>query len=81
MSELRAIKLKTPCEKCEYVKVCKYRNNAKHAMERLARAMYGNGPNDDYDWDTMLEHYNVNVTFSCPDYKEHKTNNIRKGEF
>ena len=30
---------------------------------------YGDGPNDDYSWDIMMQHYNVTISLSCPDYK------------
>ena len=62
------IKLNTDCEKCIHKKVCRNKDNAKNAMERLKNMQYGEGPNDDYDWDNMMDSKRVNIAFSCPDY-------------
>lgn len=64
------ITLRTDCKDCIHEKVCRNKDNAKSAMERLKNMQYGKGPNDDYDWDTMMKHKNVDVMFSCPDYKK-----------
>ena len=64
------INLKTNCEECIHVKICKNKNNAKNFCERLSDLTYGSGPNDDYDWNTMSDHYNVNIDISCPDFKK-----------
>lgn len=68
------IKLATKCEECLHEKVCKNKNNAKYAMNKLTSAIYGTGPNDDYDWKTMMEHMHVNITFSCPDFNRNGGN-------
>lgn len=68
-------KLNTDCNNCLHAKVCKHKNNAKHAMEKLKKMTYGAGPNEDYDWETMMNNFGVNIIFSCPDYVI--TNNIR----
>lgn len=73
------IELKTDCESCIHKKVCKNKNNAKNAMQRLKNATYGNGPNDDYDWETMMKHENVEIEFSCPDFKSNNSVLLRKG--
>lgn len=65
-------KLKTDCNKCSHVKVCKNQNNAKNAMEKLKSTNYGDGPNDDYGWDVMSDHLNIKIEFSCPDYEERR---------
>lgn len=62
------IKLITDCDKCIHNKMCKYRRNAELAMKKLKSMTYGTGPNDDYDWGTMMEFEHVDITFSCPDY-------------
>ena len=59
------IKLETKCEDCIMNGTCKYKNNALYAMNKLKSMDYGIGPNDDYDWDIMMEHLAVDVTFSC----------------
>ncbi|WP_289290584.1 hypothetical protein [Bacteroides sp. 41_26] len=41
-------------------------------MEKLKNTTYGDGPNDDYGWDIMMEHEHVDVSFSCPDYQKQK---------
>ena len=71
------IKLKTDCKDCIHEKVCKNKDNAKHAMEKLNNTRYGNGPNDDYDWDIMMDTQHVNIEFSCPDF----TGNVYRGGF
>lgn len=67
------IKLKTNCDDCTHKKVCKNINNAEHNMNKLKKTQYGSGPNDDYDWDTMMETDNVIIEFSCPDFEKTKT--------
>lgn len=62
------IKLKTDCKDCIHEKVCKNKNNAKHAMQRLNSSIYGKGPNDDYDWEYMMNALHVDIEFSCPDF-------------
>lgn len=66
------IKLTTNCAECSHEKMCRYKNNAKYAMEKLKKMTYGRGPNDDYDWDIMMQHEHVNITFSCPDFDKKK---------
>lgn len=63
------ITLNTNCDACIHENVCKYKDNAKFAMERLRGMQYGKGPNDDYDWDTIMKHKRVDIAFSCPDFK------------
>lgn len=62
------IKVATDCEKCIHNKMCMYRNNVKHDAEKLKNTIYGNGPNDDYDWDVMSDHNHVTITLSCKDF-------------
>ena len=72
------IKLSTDCKDCIMSKTCKYKNNAAHAMKKLKGMRYGDGPNDDYDWGIMMEHYNVDITFSCPHFiSEAKVRGVR----
>ena len=61
--------LTSNCEICSHIDVCKFKNNAKFAMAKLKNMTYGNGPNDDYDWETIMNQQHVNITFSCPDYR------------
>lgn len=63
------IELTTNCESCVHEKVCKNRNGAKYAMEKLKSMTYGNGPNDDYNWDVMMAHHNIHIKFSCDDFQ------------
>ena len=74
-------KLKEDCEKCSHNVVCKNKNNAKNAMEKLKNTRYGDGPNDDYGWDIMSNNLNITITFSCPDYMDKESIAIhrRKG--
>lgn len=79
------IKLKTNCNDCIHKKVCKNVNNARYNMTKLKDMQYGSGPNDDYNWDTMMEHHNVIIEFSCPDFEKQKasikTQEIPGGRF
>lgn len=62
------IMLETDCNMCRHVEVCKYKNNAKNAMEKLKKTTYGTGYSDDYDWDTIMKSENVVIKFSCPKF-------------
>ena len=66
------LELRTDCNKCSHVKVCKNQNNAKYAMKKLRNTNYGDSPNDDYKWDVMSDNLNIKVEFSCPDYEERR---------
>lgn len=60
--------LLTDCNKCVHKDICKYKDNAKSAMERLKGMRYGKGSNNDYDWDTVMQNQHVSISFSCPDF-------------
>lgn len=60
--------LLTDCNKCIHKNICIYKDNAKSAMKRLKEMQYGEGPNDDYDWDTIMQNKHVSISFSCPDF-------------
>ena len=64
------IDLITNCNDCFHAKVCRHKDNAKAAMEKLKNMQFGKGPNDDYNWDTMMNVSNVNISFSCPDFRK-----------
>lgn len=59
------LKAKTECSKCIHQEVCAYKNNTEMLRDKLANMIYGDGPNDDYDWDTMSDHHGVDIEFSC----------------
>lgn len=63
-----AITLKTECINCLHHHICRNRDNAEFSMNKLKNTQFGDGPNDDFDWDIMMKHYNVNIEFSCPDF-------------
>lgn len=69
------IELRTDCLKCKHNKVCKYKGNAESDMKKLKEMRYGNGPNDDYDWDIMMKSRHVTITFSCPEFNQ-ETNTV-----
>lgn len=71
------ITLTTDCDKCVHKGVCKYEGNAKSDMNKLKNTMYGKGPNDDYDWDIISNSRNVDIKFSCKDYREKTYTGIR----
>lgn len=62
------IDLLTSCDECLHSKTCKYKGNAVSDMKKLQATTYGPGSNDDYDWELMSNHRNVNISFSCPDF-------------
>lgn len=66
------LRLKTDCNKCLHRNVCKNKDNAKAAMNKLKDTNYGKGPNDDYGWDIMSDVLHINIEFSCPDYEGEK---------
>ena len=61
-----SIQLETDCTKCIHYKVCAHKNNAKNDKEKLEETMYGKGPNDDYNWKTIMNVHCVNVVYSWP---------------
>lgn len=64
------ITITSNCNNCIHSKVCKHKGNAETDMTKLSNMPYGTGPNNDYDWNTMSNHRNVTITFSCPNYRE-----------
>lgn len=64
------INLKTNCEECMHNKVCRNKNHAKYLCERLSDLTFGEGPNDDCDWNTISEHYHINIDISCKDFEK-----------
>ena len=62
------IELITDCKDCVHNKVCRNRDNAKIATNKLKNMTYGDGPNDDYDWDIMMDHMKVHIRFYCDDF-------------
>lgn len=67
-----SVNLKTKCEECTHAKVCRNKNQAKYFANKLKETNYGDGPNDDYDYDTMSEHYHVNIDIYCKDFEKVK---------
>lgn len=64
------IYLENDCSKCIHKHVCKNKDHAKTDMEKLMSMRYGTGPNDDYDWNTMMESRGVTIRFSCKNFRE-----------
>lgn len=69
------IKLNTDCSNCLHAKVCKHKDNAKHAMDMLKVTPFGIDPGATETWETVMNKFGVNIIFSCPDYIINK--NIR----
>lgn len=67
-----SVNLKTKCEDCTHKIICRNRNEAKHFADKLKHTNYGDGPNDDYDYSTMSDHYRVNIDISCKDFEQAK---------
>ena len=72
------LELVTDCNYCAHSKVCRNKNDAKYAMEKLKNTNYGDGPNDDYDWDIMSTHYGFDVRFVCKDFVQDCTKKIKE---
>lgn len=64
------IELKTDCKDCIHNKICKYKDNAKQYMEELKNMTYNTKHN--FNWDTMAAYDHVDITFSCPHFKNGK---------
>lgn len=64
------ITITTNCNDCTHKGLCRFEGNAETDMNKLKNMNYGNGPNDDYDWNTVSKSRNVNISFSCPDYRQ-----------
>lgn len=64
------IKLNTRCKYCVHSEVCKNINKPKYFADHLSEVNYGDGPNDDYDFGTMSEAFNVDIDISCKNYKK-----------
>lgn len=65
-----AVNLKTKCEDCVHNHVCRNHNQAKYFADKLKETNYGDGPNDDYDYDIMSKHYHVDIDISCKDFRK-----------
>lgn len=64
-----SIKLTTNCEECVHKKICRYKHSAKEDMRKLSDMVYGYDSNMDHTWGTLMEIRNVDITFSCSDFK------------
>ena len=67
------IRLVTDCNTCMHKDICRYINNAKVDMNKLKDMHYRTDSNDYYSWNTISNLHNVNITFSCPDYRNGQT--------
>ena len=67
------IRLVTDCNTCIHKDICRYINNSKADMIKLKNMNYGEEPNNDYNWETISNSHHVNITFSCPDYRNGQT--------
>lgn len=67
-----SVNLKTKCEECVHKKVCRNTGMAKLFSDKLKQTNYGDGPNDDYDYGIMSDHYHVNIDISCKDFERAK---------
>ena len=67
------INLKTNCEDCIHVKVCKNKDSSKRFLEKLTKVR----DDCDYDCENLSYQYNVNVDISCPDFEKRPTTLLR----
>lgn len=63
-----SVTLQTSCKYCVHEKVCRNKGIPENIKERLCNANHGQGPNDDYDMDTMSDHYGIDIHIRCKDY-------------
>lgn len=54
------------CQNCkefepDFEKVCRNKGIPETIKECLCNANYDQGPNDDYDMDTMSDHYEIDI--------------------
>ena len=64
------IKLKTDCDNCIHVKVCKNKNNARIFMERLSDLAMGCiQHNDNISVKAAADYYNASIDIYCPDFE------------
>jgi hypothetical protein len=63
------IKLKTSCDDCYHKKVCRNKGNAEKAIERLFNSNYSEDPHKFRPWSLAMEDDNVDIVFSCPDFR------------
>lgn len=65
------IKLKTDCADCIHSKVCRWKHNARLAMDKLKKEIFTSGISDDgCTWEIKMAQDHVDVEFSCPEYKQ-----------
>lgn len=65
-----SVNLKTKCEECVHVKVCRNIGRPAAFKTRMENTDYSHGPNDDYGLDTMLDHYHIAIDISCKDFEK-----------
>lgn len=65
-----SINLKQDCKDCVHEKVCRNIGRPEAFKKRIESMNYGNGPNDDYDFGTMSDHYHVKIDVSCKDFEK-----------
>ena len=72
------IKLKTDCIDCVHSKVCRYKHNARLAMDKFNESIFVSGSGDTYSWMDKMERDHVDVEFSCPDFEREPQFTLRK---
>ena len=73
------IKLKTDCTDCMHSKICRYKHNARSAMDKLKKEIFTSEiSNDAYTWEDTMARNHVDIEFSCPDYKQNLDTVLRK---
>lgn len=68
-----SVTLQTSCKYCIHEKVCQNKGIPETIKERLSNANYGQGPNDDYDMNTMSDHYGIDIHIQCKNYRKEIT--------
>lgn len=63
------INVQTYCKDCVHKKVCRNGGQPELFRKKLSSLIYGTGPSDDYDWDTMSSHYGIKIDISCINFE------------
>ena len=65
------IKLKSDCGDCTHSKVCRWKHNARFAMDKLKKETFISGEsNVACTWEEKMTQDNIVVEFSCPDFEK-----------
>lgn len=62
------IKLVTPCNECIHSNICKNKNQAETAAERLKKMTFDKSRYDCYNWEDISSTLRFDISFECRDF-------------